>query len=41
MSEVLLCPFLTMQWVGLQLVIVAFPSHAHFFYGSVGFMVAA
>ena len=26
-----LCLFLTVSWVGLQCVIVAFPGHTHFF----------
>ena len=28
-----LCPFLTMQWDGLQYVIVAFPGHTHLPFG--------
>ena len=30
MSVSVLCLFLTVPWVGLQCVIVAFPSHTHF-----------
>ena len=30
MAVCVLCLFLTVQWVGLQSVIVAFPGHTHF-----------
>ena len=30
MTVGILCLFLTMPWVGLQCVIVAFPGHTHF-----------
>ena len=37
MAVSVLWPFLTVQWVGLQCVIVAFPGHAHLFFELLSF----